>query len=208
MISVLVANPKGGCGKTTIATNLASAFANAGLRTALADADRQRSALSWAKRRPKDAAPIETLDWRRSIGNPPPGTERLVIDSGAGLRSPRFRELVAMAQIVVMPVLPSHFDHDATKRFVRRIEKLKPIRKGKKPVLLVANRIRPVSRAGDQLEEFATAIGLGLAARLRDLAVYADVAGQGLGIFDLTQSRRAGAVGDWIALVRSIEDGA
>ncbi|NND50320.1 MAG: ParA family protein, partial [Rhizobiales bacterium] len=181
-------------------------FASAGFQTALADADRQRSSLTWLKRRPKAAAPIAAVDWRKSIGKVPRGIERLVIDSGAGLRSPRFRELVAMAQTIVMPVLPSSFDHDATARFVRRIEDIKPVRKGKKPVVLVANRMRPASRAEAQLEDFAAGLGLQLAARLRDLAVYADVAGQGLGIFDLTPARRANAVGDWIVLIRLIED--
>ncbi|NND50069.1 MAG: ParA family protein [Rhizobiales bacterium] len=206
MISVLVANPKGGCGKTTIATNLASAFANAGFKTALADGDRQRSALSWLKRRPGQAAPITGLDWRKSIGKVPDGTERLVIDSGAGLRSQRFREFIAMAEMTVMPVLPSRFDHDATRRFLRRIEDLKPIRKGKKPVSLIANRLRVASRAESELEAFAESLGYDLAARLRDLAVYADVAGRGLGIFDLSPARRASAVGDWISLIRLIED--
>ena len=76
MISVLVANAKGGCGKTTVSTNLATAFANAGLRTALADNDRQRSCLTWLKRRPKDAAPIEGLDWSKATGKPPKDVER------------------------------------------------------------------------------------------------------------------------------------
>ena len=95
MISVLIANSKGGCGKTTIATHLAAAFAAGGLPTALADTDRQRSSLGWLKARPDTAAPIRGLDWVKEIKAPPKGTERLVIDSPAALHSKEARSLVA-----------------------------------------------------------------------------------------------------------------
>ena len=206
MISVLVANAKGGCGKTTIATNLATAFANAGLRTALADNDRQRSCLAWLKRRPKDAAPIEGLDWHKSVGTAPKGLDRLVIDSGAGLASKSVQELLRQADLLVMPVLPSIFDETATKRFLKRVDDLKPVRRGRKPVAIVGNRMRFGTRAVAELEDFLNAQGHDIAARLRDRAAYQDVARQGLGIFDLTPARRAGIVEDWLPLIRLIEE--
>ena len=73
MISVLVVNTKGGCGKTTVATNLAGAFAVDGARTALADVDRQRSSLQWLDLRPANVARIEGLDWTKATGRPPKG---------------------------------------------------------------------------------------------------------------------------------------
>ena len=206
MISVLVANAKGGCGKTTVATNLATAFANAGLRTALADNDRQRSCLAWLKRRPADAAPVEGLDWHKSVGTVPKGIDRLVIDSGAGLVSRNVQELLRQADLLVMPVLPSIFDETATKRFLKRVDELKPVRRGRKPIAIVGNRMRTGTRAAAELEDFLNALGHDIAARLRDRAAYQDVARHGLGIFDLTPARRAGIVEDWLPLIRLIEE--
>lgn len=205
MISVLVANAKGGCGKTTVATNLATAFANAGLKTALADSDRQRSCLTWLKRRPGDAPHIEVLDWRRSFDKPPEDIERLVIDTGAGLRSRRVQELLRRANMLVMPVLPSVFDEKATRLFLRKVEELKPIRKGKKTVAVVGNRLRVRTHAAGELDEFLIQLGHEVAARFRDRAIYQEVARRGLGIFDLPPARRAGIIDDWLPLVRLIE---
>ena len=86
MITVLVANTKGGCGKTTIATHLAAAFATTGLRAALADVDKQGSSLGWLKTRPDTTAPIQALDWRDGPGKLPKDTDRLVIDAPAGMK--------------------------------------------------------------------------------------------------------------------------
>jgi chromosome partitioning protein len=125
--SVLIVNPKGGCGKTTIATNLAAAFANWGLSTALADTDRQHSSLDWLVGRPDTAAPIRGLDWSKDIKKPPKGIARLVIDSSASLRMNEVRELVRTADAVIIPVLPSVFDLRATTAFLKNFTDLKPI---------------------------------------------------------------------------------
>lgn len=206
LISVLVANAKGGCGKTTVATNLAACFAAAGLRTAIAEGDPQRSALQWLKRRPKDAAAIEGLDWRKGPGDVPKGIERLVIDAPAGVTSKAVQALLKQADLVVMPVLPSVFDEAATKRFVKKVDEIKPIAKGRKPLAVVANRVRANTRAAKELDDFLAGLGHETAARLADRALYADVARRGLGIFDLSPSRRAGAVDDWLPLIRLIEE--
>ncbi|MCP4383591.1 MAG: ParA family protein [Hyphomicrobiales bacterium] len=205
MISILVVNAKGGCGKTTIATNLATAFANAGLRTALADCDRQRSCLGWLKRRPKDMPEIVALDWHKAQGKVPDGIERLVMDTGAGLRSSRVQEALKPADMIVIPVLPSVFDERATRTFLKKVDTLKPVRKGKKPVGIVGNRLRSRTRAEAELDEFLAKLGHEVAARLRDRAIYQDVARRGLGIFDLSPGRRAGAVEEWLPLIRLIE---
>ncbi len=205
MISVLVANAKGGCGKTTVATNLASAFANSGLRTALAEGDRQRSSLRWLARRPAEAAPIEALDWRGAAEGRPRKLDRLVIDAGAGLGSKRVREFLGRADLLIMPVLPSFFDEAATRRFLKRVDRLKPIRSGRKPVAVVANRVRKGTRAAAELESFLAGLGHEVAARLASRAIYQEVARQGLGIFDVAPSRRAEVVADWISLVRLVE---
>lgn len=206
MISILVANAKGGCGKTTIATNLATAFANAGLKTALADGDRQKSSLTWLKKRPKDAARIRALDWRKEPGKPPEDIERLVIDSGAGLRSKNVQEALKRADMILMPVLPSVFDEAATRSFLKKVDVLKPIRKGRKPVSIVGNRLRARTRAETELESFLAKLGHPVAARLRDRSIYQEVARDGLGIFDLPPGRRSAVVDDWLPLIRLVED--
>lgn len=205
MITVLVANPKGGCGKTTIATNLASAFAGGGLRTALADADRQRSSTYWLKLRPAAAPPIEGLNWAKGEPKPPADIDRLVIDGPAGLRLWRFRELVAHADVVIVPILPSPFDERTASRFVRRILRNKAIRKRNTPVGIVRNRVRVRTRAADHLETVTARLDAPDIGEIRDRTLYMDVASKGLGIFDLPPSRIQALQSDWYPLIRFIE---
>jgi chromosome partitioning protein len=206
MIRVLVTNTKGGCGKTTIATNLAVAFASGGLTTALADVDRQKSSLDWLAARPATASPIRPLDWRKDAERDvPAGVQRLVIDCPAALRMGEVDELIREADLVVVPVLPSIFDEGSTRRFLERLEELKPVRKGRKPVALVANRLRPRSRAVQRLDAFLAEIGQPVAARLSDLALYGELASQGLGLFDIDGPRHLPARAEWQPLLRVIE---
>src|SRR3954454_19816013 len=107
MIRVLVTNIKGGCGKTTLATNLAGAFARGGLRTALADVDRQHSSLDWLGLRSPDAPEIKGFDWRKGVVEPGDGIARLVIDAPANLRMKEVEPLIREADVIVVPVLPS-----------------------------------------------------------------------------------------------------
>lgn len=184
--TVLVANLKGGCGKTVLATTLASALAGRGARVALADADRQKSALRWAKRRPEDAAPVEALDWTKSsdLGDRPKKLDWLVIDAPGALRGAKAADLVAEARAVLIPLAPSFYDIDATRRFLKEIEDLKRIRKGKTEIHLVANRLRPRSRAAANLDEMFADLGAPPLARLTERAAYGELAEQGLSIFD------------------------
>ena len=206
VLSVLVANPKGGCGKTTIATHLAAAFAAGGLKTALADTDRQRSSLGWLKTRPANAAPIRGIDWVKQIKKMPTGTSRLVIDSAASIRINRVRDLVRMADTIVVPVLPSAFDQGATAKFLARLEELKPIRRNRKPVVLVRNRVRRGSRAAARLDKFMMEAGTIDVGWLPDRAIYNEMAWQGLSIFDLDGKQAASLQEDWIPLIRHIEN--
>jgi chromosome partitioning protein len=205
VLRILVTNAKGGCGKTTIATQLAGAFAAAGHFTALADADRQRSSLGWLARRPRGAAAIAGLDWSKEVGVPTRRTERLVVDAAPALRGKHIAELVKTADLVVLPVLPSIFDETATRRFLDRLDKIRSIARGRKSVAVVGNRIRPGSRAAEHLEKVFGGIGRPLVARLRDSRLYADSAAKGLSLFDARGNRERELRRDWQPLLDFFE---
>lgn len=208
MLRILVTNIKGGCGKTTLATNLAAAFAVGGLQTALAEVDRQRSSLGWLRLRREHHAPIQALDWRKAAGEVPDRTQRLVIDAPANLRMAHVEDLIREADLVLVPVLASVFDEGSTERFLAKLEELKPIRKGRKSVALVANRLKARSRATQRLESFLGAIGQPIAARLADRAVYGELALQGLGIFDVDGASTKPVRDEWLPLLRMVESAA
>lgn len=206
MLRVLVTNIKGGCGKTTIATNLAAAFAAGGFATALAEVDRQKSSLGWLKLRADAGRPIQPLDWRKDTGEVPPEIRRLVIDAPANLRMKHVDQLIGEADLVVVPVLASVFDEGSTERFLGKLDELKPIRKGKKGVALVANRLRPRSKAAQRLEAFLAGLDQPIAARLTDRAIYGELAVQGLSIFDVEGAPSRAVRDEWRPLLRAIDD--
>ncbi|MEQ8510457.1 MAG: ParA family protein [Rhodospirillaceae bacterium] len=206
MLSVLVANPKGGCGKSTITTNLAAAFANGGLKTAIADVDPQKSSLTWLKLRPAEEAKIYGLNWLKNEGETVKGLQRLVIDVSAGIDKKHFDMLLKAADVVVMPVLPSVFDERATGAFLKKIDTLKPIRKGRKQVAIVGNRIRSNTRAAARLEEFLDNAGHPVVARLADRSAYSEMACQGLSIFDRAATYNELITTDWVPLISFIEN--
>jgi chromosome partitioning protein len=201
VLRILVVNAKGGCGKTTIATQLAAALAAAGHATSLADADRQHSSLGWLARRPSRVARIAGLDWSKEVGAPLQRTERLIVDAGPALRRKRIEQLVKAADLLVLPVLPSAFDETATQRFLDRLEKIGSVVKGKKSVAAVGNRVRAGTRAAERLEKFFRTIGCPIVARLRDSQLYPETTVGGLSLFDAPGKRARELCGDWEPLL-------
>lgn len=208
MLTVLVTNSKGGCGKTTISTNIASAFAAGGLRTAIADADPQRSCLAWLQRRPETAPAIRGLDWVESIGSVLKKTARLVIDSSASLDMGLAKDLVRMADVIVVPVLPSFFDQESTGHYLSKLEELKPIRKNKRAVCVVRNRVRKRTRAASHLDRFMVGVSHSDAGSLPDRTIYNELALSGLGIFDVRRSGIEALQQDWSQLLHLLEQNA
>ena len=202
---ICVINWKGGCGKTTIATHLAVALASSGLETGLADYDRQKTAKLWKKLRPKCAAPVRLVDWRKSFGKRPASLQRMVVDCPPSLRAKRVRDIIAESDVAIVPLLPSIFDEMATVRFLKRLEAIKSVRKHKKRVLLVANRYRRGRRGSRRLEEFLLACGLLLIARIPESETYPELAREGLTVFDRKNKAALEQQQAWMPLVRAVE---
>lgn len=186
MKTVLVANRKGGVGKTLISVTLATALANQSKRVALADADKQRSTISWLHRRPATARRIIGLDWSsgNDIGDTPKKVDWLVIDAPGAVKGARAEKLIAEAHAVICPVQPSFFDSASTASFLEQIDEIKRVRKGRVGVHMVMNRIRPNSKAKRELEAFLKDLGRAPLAWLSERAAYGEYAAAGLGIFD------------------------
>ncbi|MGB0747523.1 MAG: AAA family ATPase [Magnetospiraceae bacterium] len=201
MFVIAVANTKGGVGKSTVATHLAAHFAGRGQVVALADFDRQRSSLSWLDRRPANAAPILGIKPRQGKLDLPRAVTHLIVDTSAALGCEAVKETVKHADAVVIPALPSAFDEDGIRRFLKHLSRLKPIRKQKRAVCFVINRSRPAQKSTAVLESFLARTDFPVVARLRDSQIYVTLASEGRSVFDLTTQRARGYQEDWAPLL-------
>ena len=206
MKTIAVLNAKGGCGKTTLSTHLEVALSRSGVATTLADLDRQKSALRWHALRPEGAFPVKAVDWTQNIGGGVKKSARVVLDCPAALRGARLEDIVATAEAVVVPVLPSVFDEMATARFLSRLARIKSLRKGRKGLHVIANRVRAGSRAMARLTEFAENRDLIFTAILSERALYGDLATRWLTLFDLHTKAAAALIEEWMPLLTALED--
>jgi chromosome partitioning protein len=185
--TVLVVNPKGGCGKTTVATNLCGGLAASSAKVLLLDLDRQQSATRWLTMRPAHLPRISALN--RDDERPAHrGGDWLVIDSPAGIHGKSLAHALKLADKVVVPVQPSVFDMAATSEFLQMLAEEKVMRKNKLVLGVVGVRVDPRTRAAATLEAFLAQLGLPILAYLRDSQVYPNAAFNGLTIFDLAPS--------------------
>jgi chromosome partitioning protein len=204
MFTVAVANTKGGSGKTTVATHIASSFATRGYTTGLADMDRQKSSLNWLKRRPHMAAHIIGIYGKNGLATLPK-LDRLVVDCPAALERSVVQDIVNAADLIVIPVLASAFDEDGTLRFLKHLKKMKPIQKNKRTVAFVANRVRPRTNALKNLEDFLDLFEYPVIGKVRDSSQYSALAGQGYTMFDMPQARYENFRQDWSDVMNFVE---
>jgi chromosome partitioning protein len=174
MRHIMVLNAKGGCGKSTLATNIAAYFANQGASVALADFDPQRSSLDWLDRRPEDRAKIAGVaGFEDGLRRAPRNADFVVIDAPARTHAKELTDLVRHAETIVVPVLPSTIDMQATTTFLEELRKIGKIERKQARFGLVANRVRDNTLIFDDLDDYLTRVRAPYIAALREAQNYA-----------------------------------
>ena len=197
---IVVANPKGGVGKTTLSTNLAGYLASSGKAVMLGDVDRQQSSRTWLGLRAAGLPKISA--WEVSNGEivrPPKGTTHVVLDTPAGLHGRRLDEVMKLADKVLIPLQPSIFDIHATHAFIGQL--LSHRRSDKVQVAVVGMRTREGTISTDQLRTFLQGVRVPLLGFLRDTQNYVHLAAHGLTLWDVASSRFAGDRDQWAPIV-------
>jgi chromosome partitioning protein len=201
---VVVANPKGGVGKSTLATNIAGYFASRGKTVMLGDADRQQSSRLWLGLRPAAARTVTSWDvGEDKLAKPPRGTTHVVLDTPAGIHGKPLRQVVDIADKVVVPLQPSIFDIYATRHF---LDELAQLRKAtKKQVGIVGMRVDPRTIAADKLHEFVDTLDLPVIGYLRNTQNYIHLAARGLTVFDVAPGRVERDLEQWQSICRWLD---
>lgn len=206
MFTILVANPKGGAGKTTIATNLAAYLAGKHQRVVIMDRDRQRSAARWLSRRPRGFPEIRGAlpdTDAKVIRDYAP--QWLIIDAPAGVHGAELSELVKSADAVLVPVATSTFDFEATADFLTELAALKPVKDGKRALAIVGSKVDSRTVAASDLDAFLAPLSLDVLTHVRDSQLYVHAARDGLSIFDQPRSRAEEAWADWPPILQWLQ---
>jgi chromosome partitioning protein len=193
---VVVANPKGGVGKSTLATNLAGALAWAGHAVMLGDADRQQSARQWLGLRPAQLPPIRS--WEQvndDIVRAPKGTTHIVLDTPAGLHGKKLDDVMRIAERVIVPLQPSLFDIQASHAFIRELAAHK--RGAQVRVGVVGMRVREGTIATEQLHHFLDELGVPVLGMLRDTLLFVQLAARGATLWDIAPGRAERDLQQW-----------
>ncbi len=203
MKAVLIANPKGGSGKTTLSTNIAGYLASRGKRVALLDLDRQKSALLWLAQRSSALPVIRPL--QSETDNPSAPADWLVIDSPAALHGKNLEHALKLVHYVLVPIAPSLYDIQASYEFLKSLNELKAARKGRVQIGVVGMRVAPRTRAAVTLENFLQQLEIPVLAHLREAQLYVNAAFEGKSIFDLPPHLAAQDVEQWSGLLAWLE---
>ena len=197
---IVVANPKGGVGKSTLATNIAGCLAAAGHAVMLGDVDRQQSARQWLALRPPQLPAISGWDVAgNDIVKPPKGTTHVVLDTPAGLHGKRLDAVMRIADRILIPLQPSLFDIQATHAFLGQLREHPRV--GEIAIGLVAMRVREHTLSNDQLHQYLATLKVPVVAWLRDTQNYVQLAARGLTLWDVAPSRVERDLEQWAPLV-------
>jgi chromosome partitioning protein len=190
---IVIINPKGGCGKTTLATNLASYYAQKGPVPAIMDCDQQGSTMAWIERRPDSLEEVHgiaaykrtmqaTRSWQLRV---PTETTNLIVDSPASLSHDDFREVTRDACSILVPVLPSSIDIHAASRCIADLLLVAKIDRRDRKLAVVANRTRKNTKSFGKLMRFLDSLGIPIIAVMRDSQNFVHAAERGIGICDM-----------------------
>lgn len=187
---IVIANPKGGVGKSTIATNLSGYFASRGHNVMIGDVDKQESAKKWLNLRPEQAWPISTWNVNADyIAKPPRGTTHVVLDTPAGLHGWRFNDVLRMADKIIVPIQPSLFDISATAAFLESLKDERSVRNQEVQVGLVGMRVDSRARSTEQLTNFIHSLNFPFLGNLRNTQNYVQLAAHGLTLWDVAPGK-------------------
>lgn len=206
MFTILVANPKGGAGKTTIATNLAAYLAGKHQRVVILDMDRQRSSARWLARRPRGFPEVRGAlpdTDRQIIRDYAP--QWLIVDAPAGVHGAELADLVKSADAVLVPVSTSTFDFEATADFLGELAALRPVKEGRRALAIIGSKVDSRTVAASDLDAFLAPLSLDVLTHIRDSQLYVHAAREGLSIFDQPRSRAEEAWADWPPILQWLQ---
>jgi len=209
MQRILILNPKGGSGKTTLATNLASYFASLGDRPLLSDNDQQGSSTRWLKKRKPEQAHIHgiaafernsrmTRAWQMRI---PPDAAHVVVDTPAAVLAQEMPEITRTADAIIVPVMPSDIDIHAFSRCIADLLLIAKVRRDENRIGVVANRVKRNTLVYQSLMRFLETLRIPVIATLRDSQNYVRAAEQGVGLFEMKRSLVGQDLEDWEPLI-------
>lgn len=211
---ILILNAKGGSGKSTIATNLASYLTSTGRKSALLDFDPQGSSTYWLNLRDKRRKPIFGVNaYKKSeVGitrsqqlSTPADVTMLVYDTPGSLDGLELDRLIEKAQTILIPVQPSPIDIHAATRFIQKVLLNPQYRRSNKRIAIIANRTKTSSTAYAKLRLFLNRLGIPLVATIRDTQNYVKAFESGLSILELSKGNKEKDLASWVALVDWIE---
>jgi chromosome partitioning protein len=209
---ILVINGKGGSGKTTLSTNLAAWLAQRGQTTVLVDADPQGSASYWLSKRAPELPKIfgvkiesnirttRSFQWRA-----PKSTRWLITDAAPGLSDTALNDIIQSHDLIIMPVLPSDIDIRASARFIGDMLLTQTMRRARRPIAVVANRVKQQTNAWQGLQKFLLSLNIPFPATLRDTQHYVKAYSEGRGISDYQQKNYGRDRDDWDLLLRWLD---
>ena len=205
MRSILVVNPKGGCGKTTIATNLATYYAVWGMPTALVDLDPQQSSMDWVRIRPDTEVPIQGFNGLKGKIYPSPETERVIYDCPARTDTAKVARLIKLVDVVLIPVMPSAIDMRVAASFIADIVTKVRVNNADAILGVVANRVQKNYHSYSALIGFLQKLDIQLVGALRNSQNYVKAADTGVGIFEMSMSEVKNDMKEWEPIIKWVE---